>query len=144
MNTKTALQGTVTAAGPLVLAAGTAMLTVVLANSAAGGSQGQAALPRQTVTVTPPAAGSSSAAAAGRSSPSPSPAGRQVLAAGPAEGERPGRAPQRGESADAGAQGGSDPAPSPPASGCPTGRVLTVNLPLGALPCNAIQIGGQR
>lgn len=41
--------------------------------------------------------------------------------------------------------GGSDhPPTSPPVQECPRGQVLTLNLPLGLLPCDSLVIGGRQ
>lgn len=132
--TKTA-QHAVTFAGPLVLAAGTAMLTVALATSQSGS---QAALPRPqpTVTVTAPTPSQ-------QPSPTPEPgagvgtAVGVLMAAERAAGQAGGMGVHPG--------GGSDhPPTSPPVQECPRGQVLTLNLPVGVLPCDSLVIGGRQ
>lgn len=136
--TKTA-QHAVTFAGPLVLAAGTAMLTVALATSQSGS---QAALPRPqpTVTVTAPIP---------PQQPSPTPETTPEPGAGVGTAVGVVVAAQRlaGQAGGMGAEpgGGSDhPPTSPPVQECPRGQVLTLNLPVGVLPCDSLVIGGRQ
>lgn len=137
MTTRTALQGAVTFAGPLVLAAGAAMLIVALTGSQSGS---QAALPRPqpTVTVTAPIP---------PQQPTPTP--QQTPEPGAGVGRAVGVvvAAQRPGGADGGMEaepgGGADHPPTSPAQACPRGRVLTLNLPVGVLPCDSLVIGGR-
>ncbi|MGH3117787.1 MAG: hypothetical protein ACRDQ2_11895 [Gaiellales bacterium] len=139
MNAKSAASGATAAIVPGVVIVGTALIVQTIVGLAAERDHLRAqAQARPTVTVTPSIPPPSTTAAP---TPEPRPSGDVATAVGVV------MTAERHEAAGSATEtSGGEPAPQevpPSAEDCPRGQVLTINLPLGLLPCDSAVIGGR-
>lgn len=136
------MTGATSAVVPGAVIVGAALIVQALVGVASQRDQlpAQAGRPTATVTVTP----QPSSTPEPTPEPKPSPGSGEATAVGVlVAAERPGRTGPDGGMAPA-PGGGDEHPPTSPAEECPRGQVLTVNLPVGVLPCGSVVIGGRR
>lgn len=139
MNAKSAAASATAAIVPGTVIVGAALVVQTIVGLAAERDQWRAQVQaRPTVTVTPSTPPPQTQAPTSTPTPEPAPVatvvGVMVTAARTAEaGARGGMGSEPGGGADK----------PPPAEECPRGQLLTLNLPLGVLPCDSAVIGGR-